>query len=106
MHPTLPAICVGGYLSRSCNVHLILRPAISVGVTDWVSPSDLATDTGAISHKQFRTAVSGQVPPGCYHRDAPSTYSAKWDLAEPDSFHSGRNKLQTSYTTEITERRR
>jgi len=49
--------------------------------------------------------VSGQVPPGCCQPDAPSTYSAKWDLAEPDSLHSGRNKLQTSYTFEITWQR-
>ena len=49
--------------------------------------------------------MSGQVPPRCYHRDAPSTYSAKWDIAEPDSFHSGRNKLRTSYTPELTGRR-
>ncbi len=47
--------------------------------------------------------MSGQVPVGRYQPAAPSTYSAKWDLAEPDSFHSGRNKLQTSYTVAVTE---
>ena len=75
----------------------LLRPANLVGVTDWVSPVP-----ARCRPKQFRTAVSGQVPPTCYQADAPSTYSAKWDLAEPDSFHSGRNKLQTSYTSAVT----
>ncbi len=47
VHPTLPAMPVGGDLSRSCNVHLILRPAVSVGVTDWVSPQEIsATEAG------------------------------------------------------------
>ena len=50
--------------------------------------------------------MSGQVPPSCHQHDAPSTYSAKWDRAEPDSFHSGRIELQTSYTSPITRRRR
>ena len=53
----------------------------------------------------FWGTVSGQVPPRCYQRDAPSTYSAKWEIAEPDSFHSGRNKFRTSYTTKLTGRR-
>lgn len=46
-----------------------------------------------VSCQQFRGAVSGQVPPRCHHRDAPSTSSAKWEIAEPDSFHSGRKQV-------------
>ena len=66
---------------RGCSVHLMLRPADSVGATGWVLPPAL---------QQFRATVSGQAPPQCYHCNAPSTYSAKREIAEPDSFHSGR----------------
>jgi len=46
--PTLPVMRVGGDLSRSCNVHFILRPAVSVGVTDWVSPEEIAYPTSVV----------------------------------------------------------
>ena len=97
VHPTLPAIRVGGYLSRSCSVHFLIT-ACEFGRRHRLG----LTGGKRTYHQQFRTAVSGQVPPRCRHLDAPSTYSAKWDLAEPDSFHSGRNKFQTSYTSEVT----
>lgn len=50
--PTLPAIPVGGELSRSCNVHVKLRPAASVGPTDWVSPQGSSTS-------ETRAAIQG-----------------------------------------------
>ena len=88
LHPTLPAIRVGGDLSRSCSVHF------RITACEFGRRHRLGLTNGKHTyHQQFRTAVSGQVPPRCYHPDAPSTYSAKWDLAEPDSFHSGRKRI-------------
>ena len=47
----------------------VLRPAGSAGTPDWV-----------------RGAVSGQVPPGCYHPSAPSAYTPIRALGVMNSF--------------------
>lgn len=67
--PTLPAIRVGADLSRSCNVHLMLRPADSVGVTDWVGPrrsrrgESLRSPSGLPCRGKFRRAVTNPTRP-------------------------------------------
>ena len=88
--PDSPSNSCQGKLCRSCNVRVMLRPAVSAGATDWVQPQVISTDSIPAAVRGYRV---GAVPPPCYHSDAPSAYSAKWETAEPNSFHSGRNKL-------------
>lgn len=59
VHPTLPAISVGGDLSRSCNVHFMLRPANSVGLIDWVGQATKVTSPSRVPCRgKFRQHVT------------------------------------------------
>ena len=55
----------------------VLRPAGLAGTPDWV-----------------RGAVSGQVPPRCYHPNAPPAYTPKRAIGVADSFHSASDQFR------------
>ena len=78
--------------SRGCIVRFMLRPAALADTPDWVGPRS----SGAV-----RGAVSGQVPPECYHSNAPSAYMPKRATHMATSFHVaslwGRNPVRAGW---------
>ena len=57
-------------------------------------------------HEPFRGAVSGQVPPRCYHTTRPLPFQPNGKLLNQTPFILEENKFQTSHTVAITRSRR
>ena len=82
--PGLSQQYLSGLILRGCTIRFILRPAVLAGTPDWVRPTPMVSR---------HDAVSGQVPPECYHPNAPPAYTPKRATGVTISFQIVRDRF-------------
>jgi hypothetical protein len=84
---------------RGCSVRLMLRPADSVGATDWGSPCWAEIKKTPVAYtQQFRATVSGQSQPAVTGRASPLPIHPNGKLMNQTPFSPEEDEFQISYT--------